>query len=96
MNPREFTREPHKVWRDFGWGRMPKGHRRLLSWNQGTGELTFYGLTHWDRDETLATFATDDEVRAVLDGWEQYHDTPDGLAWLTRRLENAGKELGGS
>lgn len=68
---------------------MPHGTRRLLSWNQGTGELTFYGLTHWEKDETLAHFETEDEVRALLTGWEQYHDTPDGLTWLTRQLQGS-------
>lgn len=81
-------------WCDFGWWQTERGTRRLLSWNEESGDLVFYGLTHWDKDETIGHFATEDEVRAALDGWEQYHETPDGLAWLTRRLESAGKGAG--
>ena len=74
------------LWLDFGWWPQPGGVRRLLSWNEETGELAFWPLNR-EPANVLAIIKDEDEVRRRLDGWEAYNATPDGEKWLATRLE---------
>lgn len=75
------------MWVDSGWWRTPDGRRRLLSWNAATRELKLWGLDRNQPDILLAVIGTEDELHRRLDGWAEYNDTDEGLAWLARRLE---------
>lgn len=75
------------VWCDFGWWTQSTGQKRLLSWNAGTKELTFWPLARWEEPLVLAVIADEDEVRRRLEGWEAYNTSKEGLDWLASRLE---------
>lgn len=74
------------TWLDFGWWTQTDGPPRLLSWNAATKELTFWPLGHQEPPAVLAVIPDEDEVRRRLEGWETYHTTKEGLAWLARQL----------
>jgi len=38
----------------------------------------------------LGTVATQEEVERILAGWPEAMNRPDGVAWIARRLEEAG------
>lgn len=75
------------IWCDFGWWVHPDGHKRLLSWNQATKELSFWPLARWEEPIVLAVIPDEDDVRRLLEGWDTFNHTKEGLSWLAARLE---------
>ena len=83
--------DPHRCWLDRGWwwttNHAGQLTRRLLSWNAGTQHLTVLANNRFEKDIVLAVIDTEQEVVRRLAGWENYVESKNGLAWLTRQLE---------
>jgi hypothetical protein len=75
------------VWVDFGWWPQSSGHKRLLSWNAETKELTFWPLHRFEEPMVPAVIIDEDEVRQRLEGWADHNTMKEGLAWLAQRLD---------
>jgi hypothetical protein len=80
------TRDPEFTWADFGWWLMPTGVKRLLTWNEASGELTLQPLGR-EPVIVLTVIKDEEEVRRRLDGWPDHAGTKDGLGWVAQRLE---------
>lgn len=74
------------TWLDFGWWTHTDMPTRLLSWNAATKELAFWPLNR-EPPVVLAVIPDENEVRRRLEGWEAYHTTKEGLAWLAGQLK---------
>lgn len=79
------------MWLDRGWwwttNHAGQLTRRLLSWNAGTKNLTLLANNQWETDMVLAVIHTEEDVIRLLDGWEDYSESKNGLAWVAGRLE---------
>lgn len=77
---------------DYGWGwRIPRpGARdRLLSWWPDCGALVLEGP---DGLDVLGFFASVEEIRLRLEGWEEVHSSVGALEWVRARV--AGRVAG--
>ena len=80
---------------DFGatWRAEGSNDAWRLSWLADTGELYLCRADGYDGSCTdvsvLAIVPTEEEVDALLEGWRDVRDDPDGLGWLAGRLSVA-------
>lgn len=62
-----------------------------VSWIRDTGELYVCRVDGYDGECTdvsvLAVLAREADVDALLEGWRESRTDPNGLAWLTGRLQ---------
>ncbi len=76
------------TWR---WAGSNDAHR--VSWLRETGELYLCRADGYDGSCTdvsvLAVLHREADVDALLDGWRELRTDPDGLAWLTARVQPA-------
>ena len=78
---------------DFGatWREAGSNDAWRLSWIRDTGELYLCRADGYDGSctdvQVLAVLPTDAAVDALLEGWRDVRDDPDGLGWLRSRVE---------
>ena len=77
---------------DFGatWREAGSNDAWRLSWIRDTGELYLCRADGYDGSctdvQVLAVVSAEAEVDALLDGWRDVRDDPDGLGWLSGRV----------
>ena len=77
---------------DFGatWRAAGSNDAWRLSWIRDTGELYLCRADGYDGSctdvQVLAVVSAEAEVDALLDGWRDVRDDPDGLGWLSGRV----------
>ena len=77
---------------DFGatWRAAASNDAWRLAWVRDTGELYLCRTDGYDGSCTdvrlLAVVAREDDVDALLAGWQERRTDPDGLGWLDDRL----------
>jgi hypothetical protein len=68
-----------------------------VTWLRDTGELYVCRADGYDGSCTdvavVAVVPREDELDALLDGWRERRDDPDGLAWLDARLQRSATVL---
>jgi len=78
---------------DFGatWRQAGSNDAWRLSWVRDTGELYMCRADGYDGSCTdvavVAEIASERDVDLLLDGWQERRTDPDGLSWLSERLD---------
>ena len=79
------------------WRRAGSNDAWALTWLAGTGELYVCRADGYAGSCTdvavLAVVPREADLDALLDGWREQRDDPDGLGWLAARLDGAARAL---